>query len=161
LYCYITFLRLDCLMILNIEIPFSLNKTRIGNRIRIRIRAYELRIRIQETKKQGSGSIYSFSTDILYHFLSDWGFRENISRKTFAKKWWNFAKTVPPFIKAFVFAKGQKSVFVLPYPQPTNLLSIWNVIPAGKCDTCRKILYSNPTKNVIPAEKCDTYKKML
>jgi hypothetical protein len=39
-------------MIFNIELPFSLNKTSIGNRIRIWIRAYDVRIRIQEAKKR-------------------------------------------------------------------------------------------------------------
>jgi hypothetical protein len=44
-YCFKTFL-----IIFIIELPFSLNKTRIGNRMRIRIRAYDVRIRIQEAK---------------------------------------------------------------------------------------------------------------
>jgi hypothetical protein len=65
-------------MIFNIELPFALNKTRIGNGIRIR--AYDIRIRIQEAKKHGSGSIYSFSTDILYHISSGWGFREKLTK---------------------------------------------------------------------------------
>jgi hypothetical protein len=82
-------------MIFNIELPFSLNKARIGNRIRIQIRAYDIRIRIQEAKKKhGSGSIYFFSADILYHVSSDWGFRENSSRKVFTK---NFREKLAKF----------------------------------------------------------------
>jgi hypothetical protein len=109
LSCFITFLCkcLDCLMIFNIELPFSLNKTRIGNRTDL-----DPDPDPGGQKKHGSGSIYSFSTDILYHSSSGWGFPENFSRKTFAKYWRNFAKTVTPFVKVFVFAIGQKSVFV-------------------------------------------------
>jgi hypothetical protein len=51
LYCFITFLSkcLDCLMIFDIELPFSLNKTKIGNFGS----AYDVRIQIQiqEAKK--------------------------------------------------------------------------------------------------------------
>jgi hypothetical protein len=120
-YCFITFISkcLDCLMIFNIELPFSLNKTRIGNQIRIRICAYDERIQIQEPKKHWSSSIYSSSTDILYHFLSDWGFL----RKLFAKSLQNFVKTVTPFVKVFVFVKGQKSVFV---PTLIVILMSWS-----------------------------------
>jgi hypothetical protein len=103
---------LDCLMIFNIELPFSLNKTRIRNRIRIRIRAYDVQIRIQEAKKYGSGSIYFFSTDILYHFLSDCGVRENFSQKVFAK---SFRKkfSQKTFAKSFCEKLSQKIFEIL------------------------------------------------
>jgi hypothetical protein len=86
-------------MIFIIELPFSLNKTRIGNRIR----AYDVRIQIQEAKKHGSGSIYSFSTDILYHFSPDWGFREKLTK---------FCENCDTFCKSVRFRERSKSVFV-------------------------------------------------
>jgi hypothetical protein len=97
-------------MIFNIELPFSLNKTRFRNRIRIWIRAYDvrIRIRIQEAKK----TRISLQIFFLYWYFMPLFVKLRFSRKVFSKNWRNFAKTVTTFVKVFVFAKGQNSVFV-------------------------------------------------
>jgi hypothetical protein len=87
-------------MIFNFELPFSSSKTRIQEAKKPRIRLHIF-------------SIYWYFIPLfvrLRFFVKT--SREKFSRKTFAKNWRNFAKTVTPFVKVFVFAKGQKSVFV-------------------------------------------------
>jgi hypothetical protein len=88
-------------MIFNIELPFSLNK--IGIRIRIRAYMYGSGSR---RPMYGSGSIYSFSTDILYHFSSDWCFREKLLRKfdEISRKLWHLSYK-------FSFSRKVKKVF--------------------------------------------------
>jgi hypothetical protein len=69
-------------MIFNIELTFSLNKIRIGNRIQIRIYAYDVRIRIQEVKKNADPAPYILSLLIFYTT-----FRQiEVFAKTFHKK---------------------------------------------------------------------------
>jgi hypothetical protein len=85
----------------NIELPFSLNKARIGNRIRIRIRAYDVRIRIrmQEAKKNTDPAPYILSLLIFYTTFSQIEvfaktFRENFSQKVLVK---NFREKLTKF----------------------------------------------------------------
>jgi hypothetical protein len=63
-------------------------------------------------------------------FSSNLHFREKFSQKPFAKNSRNFAKINTLFVKVFVFAKGQKSVFV-----PTlggSYLRLWPRNTGGK-----------------------------
>jgi hypothetical protein len=93
-------------MIFNIELPYALNKTRSGTGSESGS--------IQEAKKHRSSSIYSFSTDILYHFSSDWGFHEKFCRKVFEK---NFRENCDTFCKSFRFSERSKKCF---RPNPTQ-----------------------------------------
>jgi hypothetical protein len=93
------------------ELPFSSTKTRIGNLIRIQIRAYDVRIRIQEAKKHGSGSIYSF---LLIFYTT---FRQiEVFAKNFCEKLTKFRENCDTFRKSFRFRERSKKCF---RPNPT------------------------------------------
>jgi hypothetical protein len=103
---------IDCLMIFNIELPCSLNKTRIGNWIRIRILAYDVRIRIQEAK----------NTDPTPYFLSLLKFytpfrQIEVFAKTFREKLMKFCKNCDTFRKSFRFRERSKKCF---RPNPSD-----------------------------------------
>jgi hypothetical protein len=81
-------------MIFNIELPFSLNKNRIGNWIHIWIRAYDVRIRIREAKK----------TDPAPYILSLLIFYTTVRQiEVFAT---NFRKKLTQFCKTDIFCKS-------------------------------------------------------
>jgi hypothetical protein len=77
-------------MIFNIQLPFSLNKTRIENRIQIRIRAYDvqiwIRIRIQEAKINTDPAPYILSLLIFYTTFCQIEAIANTFRKKFLRK---------------------------------------------------------------------------
>jgi hypothetical protein len=87
---------------------FSLNKPRIGNRIR----AYDVRILIQEAQKTRI-RLHIF---YLYWYFIPLFVRLRFSRKDFTKnfceKLTKFCENCDTLRRSFVFAKGQKSVFI-------------------------------------------------
>jgi hypothetical protein len=128
-FLYCTFLSkcLNCLMIFNIELPFPQIRPGSGSR---------------RPKNHGSGSIYSFSTDILYHFLIiRLRFSQKVFAKTFREKLMKFCKNCDTFCKSFHFRERSKKCF-RPNPRwcTTPLPSWWDVVPSfslpGKMVNC-------------------------
>jgi hypothetical protein len=103
LYCFITALSkcLDCLMIFTIELPFSLHREPDPDQC--------LCCTDPDPGGQKNTNPAPYILPLLIFYTT---FCQIEGWKTFAKNWQNFAKTVTPFVKVFVFAKIQQSVFV-------------------------------------------------